>query len=239
MIRSMWVSVAGVFLVGSVLALAQEGKALPPLRLSSGTAAGLLISSPAPEYPREVWTVRPSGGVVLRVLIGDTGLVEHVDVVSGPEILRQATVDAVRRRVYRPYVLDGVARKVDTTVVIQPQFGAAPGSLAQVSPTELICGPGYKRVSSGTMAGQLLSRPNPVFIEPMPRNAHVSGGVVMRVCVNKEGAVEKVRVISGPELLREKTVEAISRWKYRPYVEDGVAIAVETIVTLNISFGGG
>ena len=44
---------------------------------------------------------------MLSVLIGKDGTAKQVDVVSGPAMLRQAALDAVRQWVFRPTMLNG------------------------------------------------------------------------------------------------------------------------------------
>lgn len=96
----------------------------------------------------------------------------------------------------------------------------------------------HPRVSSGTMAGQLISRPDPIF-PPEAAKAHVSGSVVLRICIGTDGHVKNLMPISGPEMLRKSYIDAVSRWVYRPYMLNGVPVPVMTTVTLNFEFGGG
>jgi len=216
---------------------ARPGEAGYHLRVSSGTMAGQLVSRPNPIFPREAWTQHVSGVPVLRVCIGKDGHVEKMRVISGPEMLRQAWVDAVSRWVYRPYLLNGTAVPVETTVTINYQMGALPtdqgcGSARPYDPDF------HVRVSSGTMAGQLISRPDPV-VPPLPAGSHVSSGTVMKVCISRQGRVETMQAISGPEVLRKPVADTISRWVYRPYLVDGKPPPVVTTVTVYMSFGGG
>lgn len=207
----------------------------PPVRVSSGVLAGLLIAHPYPVYPDSVRDAGIDGAMVMRVIVGETGHVEQVQAVSGPEAMRPAAIEAVRHWVYKPYLVDGVARKVDTTVTISMQYGGGRAPCGTAQPWE----PDFHvQVSSGTMAGQLLSRPDPVF-PALPAHSHVSGATVMRVCISAQGIVEKVVPVMGPDVLRQTVIETLSRWRYRPYVVDGKAVPVATTVTLNIEFGGG
>jgi len=46
-----------------------------------------------------------------------------------------------------------------------------------------------------------------------------------------------LRLISGHPLLVPAAVEAVSQWRYRPYVLNGEAIEVETQITVNFILG--
>jgi protein TonB len=84
--------------------------------ISAGVAVGLLVQKTAPVYPQIAKTARVSGTVVLQATISKNGSIQNLRAVSGPEMLRQAAVDAVRSWRYRPYKLNNDPVEVDTTI---------------------------------------------------------------------------------------------------------------------------
>ena len=54
--------------------------------------------------------------VVLQAIITKEGHVKDLHVVSGPKLFQQASLDAVRQWVYRPYLLNGEPVEVETTI---------------------------------------------------------------------------------------------------------------------------
>jgi protein TonB len=89
---------------------------LAPVTVSAGVAGGLLIRKISPVYPSIAKTARVSGTVILAATISKSGFVTNLQVVSGPPMLRQAALDAVRNWQYRPYVLDNQPTQVTTTI---------------------------------------------------------------------------------------------------------------------------
>jgi protein TonB len=89
-----------------------------PLVLSSGVAAGMLIQNPPPIYPSIAKTAHESGTVELHATISKSGTIKDLHVVSGPAMLRQAAVDAVRTWRYRPYKLNNEPTEVETTIYV-------------------------------------------------------------------------------------------------------------------------
>jgi periplasmic protein TonB len=87
--------------------------------ISSGVAIGLLIRKVTPEYPSIARTIRLGGTVVLQATISKSGSIENLRVMSGPALLQQAAVDAVRQWRYRPYLLNGEPVEVETTVNVE------------------------------------------------------------------------------------------------------------------------
>jgi protein TonB len=54
--------------------------------------------------------------VVLQATISKTGSIENLKVVSGPAMLQQSAMDAVKSWRYRPYLLNNEPVEVETTV---------------------------------------------------------------------------------------------------------------------------
>jgi protein TonB len=87
-----------------------------PVRVPSTIESGLLIRKTMPTYPPLGQIMRVEGTVVLAATISKTGTIENLHVVSGPPILQQAALDAVKTWLYRPYLLNGEPIEVETTV---------------------------------------------------------------------------------------------------------------------------
>ena len=100
-------------------------KAAPPkkLSISSGVMAGNLLDKTIPQYPAIAKAARIQGTVVLQATISKTGGIENLRVVSGPPMLQQAAMDAVRSWRYRPYLLNGDPVEVETTVNVVFNLG--------------------------------------------------------------------------------------------------------------------
>lgn len=82
-----------------------------------------LVYKTTPVYPAIAIATHTSGTVSLAATISKTGTIENLRVVSGPPLLRQAAMDAVRQWRYRPYVLNGQPVEVDTTVQVVFRLG--------------------------------------------------------------------------------------------------------------------
>jgi periplasmic protein TonB len=87
-----------------------------PKAVSSGVMTGLLIYKAIPIYPAIPRTIHLEGTVVLQATISKSGAIENLHVVSGPAMLQQAALDAVRQWQYKPYLLNGEPVEVETTV---------------------------------------------------------------------------------------------------------------------------
>jgi protein TonB len=112
---------SGTGVIGSVFGSGNSGpkvKAEAPkkINISGGVAQGMLLNKTQPTYPPIAKAARVSGTVVLQAMISKTGTIENLRVVSGPAMLQQAAMDAVKSWRYRPYLLNGDPVEVETTV---------------------------------------------------------------------------------------------------------------------------
>jgi periplasmic protein TonB len=93
------------------------------LSISSGVMAGNLVEKTIPKYPAIAKAARIQGTVVLQATISKTGSIENLRVVSGPPMLAQSALDAVRSWRYKPYLLNGDPVEVETTVNVVFNLG--------------------------------------------------------------------------------------------------------------------
>lgn len=77
---------------------------------------GRLLQKTPPVYPPIAAAARVSGTVVLQAIISKQGTIESLRVVSGPALLQQAALDAVRTWQYKPYTVNNKPVEVETTV---------------------------------------------------------------------------------------------------------------------------
>ncbi len=61
---------------------------------------------------------RVKATVVVKFEIDKIGNVLHPKVVSGPAMLQKPVLSAVRKYKYKPYLLNGTATEVETTVLV-------------------------------------------------------------------------------------------------------------------------
>ena len=86
------------------------------IHLPSKFVEGFLIYKNIPQYPIIAKTAHIEGTVVLQAMISKSGTIENLRVISGPQMLQQAAIDAVKTWRYRPYMLNQQPVEVETTV---------------------------------------------------------------------------------------------------------------------------
>ncbi|MDE3201931.1 MAG: TonB family protein [Acidobacteriota bacterium] len=92
---------------------------------------------------------------------------------------------------------------------------------------------GPVHVSSGVLDGRLIFKRNPTY-PPIAISAGIQGTVKLQAVISKTGKIENLRVISGLAMLRQAAIDAVSQWRYQPYILNGQPVEVET--TVNVVF---
>jgi TonB family protein len=90
----------------------------PPKKvtIAGGVMAGKIIKKVQPVYPLLAKDEGITGTVVLQATIGKDGRIENLRVISGPLMLQEAAMDAVKDWIYSPTLLAGEPVAVETTI---------------------------------------------------------------------------------------------------------------------------
>lgn len=93
------------------------------------------------------------------------------------------------------------------------------------------------RISQGVSEGMLLTRAKPEY-PVIAKMAHVEGAVILEAIISKDGTIENLHVVSGNPLLIKSAIEAVQQWRYKPYMLNGMAVDVETKITVDFQLTG-
>jgi periplasmic protein TonB len=101
------------------LAAGHSKEPVAPIPIGGDVKQARLLKSVPPVYPTTARTQHISGVVKIDALIDATGNVSTVTIISGPGLLHQAALDAVKQWRYEPAELDGKPTPVHLTVTVQ------------------------------------------------------------------------------------------------------------------------
>jgi periplasmic protein TonB len=91
--------------------------------------------------------------------------------------------------------------------------------------------------TSNMLEGSLIRRVQPTY-PPLARSARIQGSVVLYALISKAGTMENLHVLSGHPMLVPAAIDAVSQWRYRPYILNSEPIEVETQITVNFWLSG-
>jgi TonB family protein len=92
-----------------------------------------------------------------------------------------------------------------------------------------------ERVRYSDQAMEVVVRPVEPVYPLLAQQSHVQGSVVLHARVSKDGTVQALKVISGPDILTTAALEAVKQWRFKPHYESGEAVPTETHITVNFT----
>jgi protein TonB len=110
-------------------------------------------------------------------------------------------------------------------------LGAAPVAVPKIATPQRV------RVSQGVSQGLLIHKVMPEYPETA-RAARIQGVVVLHAQISKEGKIEQLQAVSGPAMLQPAAIQAVSQWRYKPYVLNGQPVEVDTVISVNFKLSG-
>jgi len=102
-----------------------EAAATKQITVGGDVEAALILVQVPPVYPTLARQGHIRGSVMLKAVIGTDGKIKNLSAISGHPLLVEAAMNAVRRWVYRPSVLDGIPVEVNTSIEVR--FGLTSG----------------------------------------------------------------------------------------------------------------
>ena len=89
---------------------------IEPVAVPEATERALLTDEPPMDYPANAKTQQ--GTVVLQVLVGRDGTVQDAKFLQGSLAFARTAIDGVKRWKFKPYIMNGRAVSVQTSLTI-------------------------------------------------------------------------------------------------------------------------
>jgi periplasmic protein TonB len=90
--------------------------------------------------------------------------------------------------------------------------------------------------TSSMLEGSLIRKVQPAY-PPLAKSARIQGAVILFAVISKTGTIENLRLVSGHPMLASAAIDAVSQWRYRPYILNNEPVEVETQITVNFILG--
>ena len=91
-------------------------------------------------------------------------------------------------------------------------------------------------ISAGVAEGMLIHKTQPVY-PAIAKQSRVSGTVVLKASITKNGTLSGMHIVSGPKMLQQPALDAVASWRYRPYMLNNQPVEVETTISVVFSLG--
>ena len=230
-----WVLVpAGLALVAGLLFLIFGH----PFRQVVQVVQAVQSAASQPEKPGIAPAAKPSPNrswkTILEAGFGKSVEASPVQQVSSDQMVAQlSTPPVIPTAAKKPAPIDAPpdalsAAAIDSSVSVP---GVVFGSASQLKVE-----PDVSAISAGVAEGLLIHRTAPLY-PAFAREHNLSGTVVLSATITKTGALEGMRVLSGPSVFRNPAVDSVKTWRYKPYMLDNQPVDVQT--TISVVFKAG
>lgn len=92
-----------------------------------------------------------------------------------------------------------------------------------------------RKLTQAEAVAAAVAKPQPAYPD-LARQLKITGAVSLDVVIAETGAVESVTPVSGNPVLTRPAAEALKKWKFKPFLQDGNAVKAE--VTMKVDFFG-
>jgi protein TonB len=89
-----------------------------------------------------------------------------------------------------------------------------------------------KKASRSEADSSVLSKVQPEY-PAIARQLKIQGVVELEAVVAESGNVEKVIIVSGNPVLTKPAVEALKKWKFKPFTVDANAVTAQVPVSMS------
>jgi len=97
-------------------------------------------------------------------------------------------------------------------------------------------GPHRIRVGGNVQAAKMISQVQPIYPAEAKRD-RITGTVILHAVIAKDGSVQELQYVSGPEELMRASMDAVRQWKYQPTLLQGAPVEVDTTISIIYTLG--
>ncbi len=77
-----------------------------------------------------------------------------------------------------------------------------------------------KRISNDQAMEAALTKVQPAY-PAVAKQLNIEGGVELEATIDADGSVDRVNIVSGNPVLTKPSVEALKKWKFKPFTDGG------------------
>jgi len=155
-------------------------------------------------------------------------------IVTNRTVLPPLEVEVVAGNAQHPVQAKNNSIKVEMQSGVPPTSPSANPSAAPQQETSPVVNTAEQvRLSPSTV--KAVSKPVQPNYPVLAKQMKVQGSVILQALIGKNGAIQDLRVLSGPSILSTAALEAVKQWHFKPYYQDGTPVDTEARITVNFT----
>lgn len=125
-----------------------------------------------------------------------------------------------------------MVRPGSPAVAVELQNGASGRAASEPVPPRT-------EVASSVPPANVLTHPVRPEYPLLARQMKVQGAVELHAQIGKDGGVQTLQVVGGPEILADAAREAVKQWRFKPYFKNGEPVETQVPITVNFTIQTG
>ncbi|HVM93021.1 MAG TPA: TonB family protein [Terriglobales bacterium] len=147
-------------------------------------------------------------------------------------------IATTERAALPPLQVEVVAGNRSVTVpakspAIHVDVASGAGSAVTAPPGAAAFSGGGVRVSR--QAAQSVDVSVPPDYPLLARQMKVQGVVSLQALIARDGTIQELQILSGPEILATAAREAVKQWHFKPYLQNGQPVETQARITVNFT----
>jgi len=92
-----------------------------------------------------------------------------------------------------------------------------------------------EHVQMSADASEIVAHPVRPNYPLLARQMKVQGSVILQALIGKDGIIQNLHVISGPQILASAAEDAVRQWHFRPHLQGTEAVETQAKITVNFT----
>ncbi len=92
-----------------------------------------------------------------------------------------------------------------------------------------------EHVQMSSDASEIVSRPVRPNYPLLARQMKVEGSVILQALIGRDGIIQNLRVVSGPNILASAAQDAVRQWHFKPHFQGAEPVETQAKITVNFT----
>ena len=126
-------------------------------------------------------------------------------------------------------------RVPEKNAVIHVDVGSGATGASITAPPGIAPGSSHGGVRVSREAAQSVDVSVPPDYPLLARQMKVQGAVSLQALIARDGTIQELQILSGPEILATAAREAVKQWHFKPYLQNGQPVETQARITVNFT----
>jgi TonB family protein len=134
-----------------------------------------------------------------------------------------------------------VIRPGNNSVRVDLQPGTAPQPAPEIATAAndqsagTVTANAAERVQISADTSAAVAKPIKPSYPLLARQMKVQGAVVLQALIGRDGAIQNLRLVSGPQILASAAEDAVRQWRFKPHYQGSEAVETQANITVNFT----